>query len=81
MLGLFKIIWRHWKGFAHKLIKAQNWFLMALVYWGAVAPVAVMMKLRGRRLLDRTLGDESADSFWVPREDGPYTMDRSQHMS
>jgi hypothetical protein len=81
MLGLFKVIWRRWKGFAHLLIKAQNWILMALVYWGAVAPVAIMMKLSRRPLLDRSLGDEGAESFWIPREDGAYTMDRSKHMS
>lgn len=81
MLGTFKVIWLGWKRFSHKLISAQNWFLMSLVYWLALAPVAVMMKLRRARLLDRGLGDEGAESFWIEREDGAYTMDRSQHMS
>jgi len=81
MLPLFKAMWRGWQGFAHRLIKAQNWFLMALVYWLALAPVAVMMKLGGSTLLDRSLGDDGAESLWNDRGDGPYTMDKSQHMS
>jgi len=81
MLDLYKQIWRGWKAFAHRLIAAQNWFLMAMVYVTAVAPVAIMMKLFRRRLLDRSLGDESAESFWIERDDGPYTMEKSQHMS
>ena len=81
MLNLYKQIWRGWKGFAHRIIAAQNWFLMAMVYVTAVAPVAVMMKLFRRPLLDRSLGDEGAESYWIPREDGPYTMEKSKHMS
>jgi hypothetical protein len=81
MLNLFKQIWRGWKGFTHKIIAVQNWFLMAVVYITAVAPVAIMMKLFRRELLDRGLGDEDAESYWIPREDGPYTMEQSQHMS
>ena len=81
MLTLFKQIWRGWKRVTHKIIAAQNWFLMAMVYITAVAPVAILMRLFARPLLDRSLGDEDAESYWIPREDGPYTMEKSQHMS
>jgi len=81
MLSLFKTLWRKWQSFAHRLIKAQNWFLMSLVYWLALAPVAIAMKLKGSVLLDRSLGEDGAESLWNEREDSVYTMDKSQHMS
>lgn len=81
MLTLFKAIWRRWKGFAHRLISAQNWFLMCLVYWGSVAPIAILMKTFAKPLLDRGLGPDDASSFWIDRDDGPMTMEQASHMS
>ncbi len=81
MLGTFKVLWRGWKRASHRLISAQNWLLMALVYWLALAPVALLLRLRRAQLLDRGPGEPGAESFWIPRGDGAYTLDRSQHMS
>ena len=81
MLTLFKFLWRKWKGFTHHLMAVQNWVLMAFTYCIAVAPVAICFKLVGRKLLDRGLGEPEAESLWLERDDGPYTMERGRHMS
>ena len=75
-----KGIWRGWKRFAHKLISAQNWLLMALVYWFAVMPVAVFLKLIGHKLINTPAKDDSVDSYWEPRDDGGMDMGRAQRM-
>lgn len=75
-----KSIWRGWKRFAHKLISAQNWLLMALVYWFAVMPVAAMLKLIRHRLIHTPETDAEADSYWEPRTDGPLDMGRAERM-
>ena len=57
ILTLMKTIWRRWKGVAHGIIRAQNWTLMAITYFVAVGPVAVIMRLKHKDLTDRGLGD------------------------
>lgn len=80
MLALHKRIWRAWKGFSHKLIAAQNAVLMALVYIFAVAPVAAVFKLTGKRLVQPAPIDPEAESYWEKREDEPFDMDKAQRM-
>lgn len=66
MLALMKTIWRGWKGFAHKLVSGQSWLLMAIVYFVAVGPVSIYVKLDARRRLDRGPADPQADSYALP---------------
>ena len=80
MLATMKTIWRAWKGLAHKIIAAQNFVLMSWVYIVAVAPVAICMKLLGRKLVFRPVIDADADSYWQEKTDGPMTMDRANRM-
>lgn len=80
MLALHKRIWRAWKGFSHKLIAAQNAVLMAGVYIFAVAPVALVFKLTGKRLVQPPAIDPEADSYWEKRDDEPFDMDKAQRM-
>ncbi len=75
-----KAIWRGWKRFAHRLISAQNWLLMALVYWFAVMPVALGLRILRHRLVQPVNQDADADSYWEPRSDGPLDMARAQRM-
>ncbi|HJN72690.1 MAG TPA: hypothetical protein QGF58_02035 [Myxococcota bacterium] len=74
-----KRIWRAWKGVAHKIISAQNFVLMSGVYWFAVAPVAICMKLIRFRLLSTPSASEEVDSYWEDKE-GLLSMDRAQKM-
>ena len=78
MLDGMKAVWRHWKAFAHALIRAQNWFLMALVYWLAVGPVAVIYKLMRPDSTDRGLGDPAAQSHWLTPLMGDEDIRRAQ---
>ncbi|MED5369756.1 MAG: hypothetical protein VX899_01965 [Myxococcota bacterium] len=80
MLALHKVIWKAWKGFSHKLISAQNAILMAAVYIFAVAPVAVVFKLIGKRLVSPPEIDPEAESYWEAKEDGRFDMEKAQRM-
>ena len=80
MLRTMKVIWGKWKGFAHRLIDWQNRILMALVYILAVAPVGLVFKLMGRRLLDRAEPEEGAASYWQERSEPALDMERARRM-
>ena len=80
MLSLFKRLWWLWKGLAHELISAQNWVLMAFVYWVAVAPIAVIFKLIQRRPADEIAEPATTDTFWIERSAPPLTMKRAKRM-
>ena len=53
-------------------------FLMALVYWMAVAPVAVFMKVFRQKLLERDAAE--AESYWRERAEDTFSRERSQRM-
>ncbi len=78
VLDTLKTIWRGWKRFVHRLIAAQSWFLMSVTYWVAVSPVAVYMKLTGQKLIDRTLGDEDSETYWLEPQLGQEDIRRAQ---
>ena len=66
MLAFMKTLWRHWKGLAHRIIAAQNWLIMALAYGIAMGPVSLVMRIKNPDLIDRGLGEEDWESFWLP---------------
>lgn len=78
MLAVLKTIWRNWKRGVHGINAGISWTLMSFVYWTAVMPVALFMKLTGRQLLDRGLGDPAAKTFWLPPRSEPQDIRRSQ---
>lgn len=75
-----KVIWRAWKGVAHRIIQAQNWFLMSIVYWIALAPVAILLRLSRRPVVPADPSPDERGSYWIPRDDGPITMERAGRM-
>ncbi len=66
MLHLLKMLWRRWKGMAHRIIAGQNWLVMAIAYAVGMGPVAVVMRIKYDDLIDRGLGDPNSDSYWIP---------------
>lgn len=75
-----KAIWRAWKGVAHRIIQAQNWVLMSIVYWLALAPVAVFIRLSRRAVVPGEPTPDADGSFWIARDDGVMGMDRANRM-
>lgn len=79
MLATMKSIWRGWKKVAHKIISAQNFVLMSGVYWLAVAPVAIAMKLIRFKLIHTPEVSDGESSYWETKS-GTMSMDRAQKM-
>lgn len=77
MLELFRRMWVGWQGVAKGILAAQNFFLMAVAYFVGVGPVAVGMRLAGRKMLDTEPADPQAPTYWLPRDGAPITMDRA----
>lgn len=71
MLELLKLLWRRWKGLAHRIIALQNWIVMAIAYAVGMGPVALIMRMKHDDLIDRGLGDTEGPSYWLnlTRED------------
>ncbi|MCB9764894.1 MAG: hypothetical protein H6739_34275 [Alphaproteobacteria bacterium] len=80
MLPLMKRIWRAWKGLAHRIITAQNYVLMAIVYWVALAPVALVLKLVRHEVVPAAPEQDPEGSFWQQRRVPPLDMDRASRM-
>ena len=74
MLELFKRLWIGWNDrVVRNILRAQNAVLMTVVFVLALAPVAILLRLAGRRMLDRGPAPNSA-TFWQARSGKPMTM-------
>ena len=56
-----------WYKFGMALHHIVNPILMGLIYFGAVVPMSLMMRLKGRDPL-RMKRDTAADSYWIQRQ-------------
>jgi hypothetical protein len=74
MLEPFRRMWLGWNAAVRRFMGAQNAALMGLAWILGIAPVAVVLKLAGRDLLDRGPGEPGAKSYWRPRERRTMTM-------
>jgi hypothetical protein len=61
--------YRAWKGFFERLGHLWSVVLLSIIYFTAVGPVAVGMRLLGNDLLDLEL--EPEPSFWRPHDKSP----------
>lgn len=61
--------YRAWKGFFDKLGHLWSVVLLSIIYFVAVGPVALGLKLAGKDVLD--LGLEPETSFWRKHEKNP----------
>ena len=62
-------VYRGWKAFFERLGHIWSIVLLSIIYFIAVGPVALGMKLAGSDLLDLGLGREA--SFWHKHEQNP----------
>jgi hypothetical protein len=79
LLRFMKRLWYAEQSAIHGLIGFQNKLLMTIVYLIAIFPVAVILKLMGKRLIDAPL-ERGKESYWEPCDDGPLTIDRAKRM-
>ena len=78
MLELLKLLWRRWKGLAHRIIALQNWIIMAIAYAVGMGPVALIMRMKHADLIDRGLGDTDGPSYWLHLASEPQDIRRAQ---
>jgi hypothetical protein len=66
---------RIWMAFAGRLGAANNFLILGLVYFLAILPVGLFMRMIGRDLMHRKI-DRTADSYLTPvgRQTDPDTM-------
>lgn len=80
MLELFRRMWLGWNVAVRRIVGAQSAVLMAVTWAVGLAPVAVFMRLSGRRMLDRAPADPAATTHRVARDAAPLDMDRASRM-
>ena len=78
MILFFKALWRKQKAGIHGILMLQNWILMTFVYWVALAPVAVLSKIFRWEMLDLSPPDPKAKTYWIPRDEGPMTLEKAR---
>jgi len=67
-----------WRGFAQRVARVQTIILLSIVYWLLILPMSLLMRLFGKNPLVHPR--ESEDSFWTPRADPPYTVERFKRL-
>lgn len=77
MLELFRRMWLAWNRGVRGVFVVQNAVLMTVAWLVGLAPVALALRLIGRRLLDRAPADPGATTYWTPRRPAPMTMDEA----
>jgi len=58
---------RAWTSFGLLLHRIVSPLILALVFYLAVTPTGILMRLAGKDTL-RTKFDENAESYWIPRD-------------
>lgn len=61
-MALLRLLWEHWKGFAHRFGNFQARLLLLLFYYVVLAPFALVLKLFSDPLRLRRGSGE-----WTPR--------------
>jgi hypothetical protein len=80
MLELFRRMWTGWNAVVRGIVTAQSRLLMTVTWVVGLAPVAVYLKLTGKRMLDRSPPDAGAATYRTVREAKPLDMDRAARM-
>lgn len=62
-------VYAGWMRFALAISKVTTPILLAIVYFLAFLPIALVMRLTGRRVLSH--GTPGSESVWIPRPPGP----------
>ena len=66
---------RAWGWIGHRLHLVTSPVVMAVLFYGAVTPVGLLMRTFGKDPLRRRL-DPAAPSYWIPRPPGESGMTR-----
>ncbi len=70
-------LYRLWMKFAHGLAFVNTVFLLTLVYVLIIGPIALVLKVLGKDLLERKSGAD--ESFWKTKEATPRDTERLRH--
>lgn len=78
MLELLRVLWVGWnERVLRNLLRFQNAILMGIVWVFALAPLAILLRLIRRPLIDRSPPDTATKSYWQPRDGQPMTMEQA----
>lgn len=72
-----RVLFNYWMKFARILGIVNTNILLTLFYVIIIGPMAVMMKLWGKDLLDRKAEERS--SYWYDKESQKPDLERSKH--
>lgn len=77
MLQLFKQMWLGWNRAVKGIFWLQNTVVMTVTFVVGVAPVAIGLKLIGKKMMDKGPPPPDAKSYWVERDPEPISMDKA----
>lgn len=66
MPGLLHPVWKAWMGFAHYLGLVMTFLIMGVVWCLAFVPMAMLLKLIGKRTIETKFKTES-ETYWISR--------------
>lgn len=75
--SVWRTLYSYWMKFARLLGKVNTTLLLTLSYVLILGPVAMVLKLFGKDLLDRKA--EHRASYWYDKPKEPITQEQSKH--
>ena len=66
-----KLLFKGWMAFAHVLGWVNTRILLVVFFFLVITPVAVVARLLGKDLISQRLEPE-AETYWKPKEQGPF---------
>ncbi|MFN7143411.1 MAG: hypothetical protein ACK4YP_06530 [Myxococcota bacterium] len=80
MLLFFRRMWVGWNALVRGIVTAQSRVLMSVTWLVGLAPVALYLKLTGKRLIDRAPADPTAATYRNERDGTSMDMGRAARM-
>lgn len=72
-------IHKSWMGLAFVLGWFVSRFLLSVIFFGAVSPIAIIMKILKKDPLSRKI-DRNAESYWIKREENELTPQKYEKL-
>lgn len=71
--ALLSPLYAGWMRVGHIMGAVSSKIILAILFYGLFTPVAIILKLRGKDLLNKKF-DKNENSYWIERQEQPNSM-------
>ncbi|TDA69586.1 hypothetical protein E0765_00380 [Sulfuricurvum sp. IAE1] len=71
--GLLSPLYSGWMRIGHIMGTVSSKIILAILFYGVFTPIAIILKIRGKDLLNKKF-DRNEASYWIERQEQPNSM-------